>query len=50
MDYAFDWEEKEGGLCAEADYPYTGREGQCEESQCDDVENSGLFDFGEFQV
>ena len=49
MDYAFAWEEKEGGMCSDADYPYssgdTHLQGECNDNQCESVEGSGLFDF-----
>jgi len=49
MDYAFEWEEKEGGLCLLSDYPYesgtSSKAGTCRESDCKDVEGSGLFAF-----
>ena len=45
MDYAFEWEEKEGGLCTEDAYPYVAKKNKCDDSSCDIVEGSGLFDF-----
>jgi len=45
MDYALAWEEKEGGLCTDADYPYTGSVSTCAESSCTPAASSGLFDF-----
>lgn len=45
MDYAFEWEEKEGGLCKASDYPYQAAKGQCKEDDCTNVEGSGLFSF-----
>ncbi|GMI13947.1 hypothetical protein TrVE_jg917 [Triparma verrucosa] len=49
MDYAFEWEEKEGGLCTENDYSYTsgksGRAGTCSDDSCEIVEGSGLYNF-----
>jgi len=42
MDYAFQWIQENGGLCAETDYPYTsggGTSGTCQTS-CDIVEGS----------
>eukprot|EP00605_Chrysophyceae_sp_TOSAG23-4_P001627 GSChrysophyteH1.ASY1.ANO1.1787.1 assembled CDS len=38
MDNAFDWAAKNGGVCTEADYPYTSgttkKAGTCDQSQC----------------
>jgi C1A family cysteine protease len=38
MDNAFDWAAKNGGVCLEADYPYTSgdtkKAGTCDQSQC----------------
>lgn len=37
MDNAFAWATKNGGICSEADYPYTsgsGKEGSCSDSRC----------------
>jgi len=49
MDYAFEWEEKEGGLCTEDDYAYTsgtsGRASDCADNTCEIVEGSGLYNF-----
>ena len=49
MDYAFEWEEKEGGLCTENDYSYTsgksGSAGTCSDGSCEIVEGSGLYNF-----
>ena len=50
MDYAFEWEEREGGLCTAADYPYTGRVGTCMDDECDEVEGSELFGFVDVKV
>jgi C1A family cysteine protease len=32
MDNAFEWIEKNGGVCSEADYPYEGADGSCKTS------------------
>jgi len=34
MDSAFKYVEKEGGLCSETEYPYTGTDGTCKASSC----------------
>jgi len=34
MDSAFKYIEKEGGLCTETEYPYTGTDGTCKASSC----------------
>lgn len=37
MDNAFAYMQKHNGLCAEADYPYTARQGSCKTSSCTKV-------------
>jgi len=44
MDNAFKWDEKDGGLCSEADYPYLGKQGKCK-TNCTDVSGSHVVDF-----
>jgi len=34
MDAAFKYVEKEGGLCSETEYPYTGKDGTCKATSC----------------
>jgi len=34
MDAAFKYVEKEGGLCSETEYPYTGKDGTCKATTC----------------
>jgi len=44
MDSAYDWVEKTGGLCSEADYPYSSgmssARGECTKTQCNTVPDS----------
>jgi cathepsin L len=47
MDYAFEWEGREGGLCTEADYPYEGVQGSCMDMGCDFVSGSDVFEFAD---
>ena len=37
METAFEFDEAEGGLCAEEDYPYTGRDDSFKDDQCTPV-------------
>jgi len=39
MDAAFKYIEKEGGLCTETEYPYTGTDGICKASSCGTLYN-----------
>jgi C1A family cysteine protease len=44
MDNAFKFDEKSGGLCSEADYPYLAKQGTCN-TDCTDVEGSIVSTF-----
>lgn len=44
MDNAFKFDEKSGGLCSEADYPYQAKQGTCN-TECTDVEGSIVSTF-----
>jgi len=45
MDDAFKFDEKNGGLCSEADYPYLAKQGECNPMQCEDVPGSEVTNF-----
>lgn len=34
MDNAFEWASKNGGVCSEANYPYTAKKGSCNDPNC----------------
>ena len=42
MDYSFEWISKNGGICAEDDYPYKAAGGVCEASSCTPVKGTGV--------
>jgi len=45
MDNAFKFDEKSGGLCSEAEYPYTARQGKICNTNCTDVPGSMVKTF-----
>ena len=45
MDDAFKYDEKQGGLCAEADYPYQAKQGATCLTNCTDVPGSKVTSF-----
>lgn len=45
MDNAFKFDEKTGGLCSEADYPYNAKQGPTCLTNCTDVPGSIVKDF-----
>lgn len=46
MDNAFKFDEKSGGLCSEADYPYVAKQGKCM-TNCSDVPGSIVKSFAD---
>jgi len=42
MDLAFEWIQKNNGLCSEQEYRYTGRDGKCREGVCKPVPGTDI--------
>jgi len=45
METAFEFDEAEGGLCTEEDYPYTGLDDSCKDDQCTPVPGSTVTSY-----